>query len=207
LLDIRIPDLAEYQNEGYAAEYARFVEQVRRQSPDIAEPVARNLYKLMAYKDEYEVARLSLDPRLRAEIDEQFGTGSRMAYRLHPPILRALGMRRKIALGPWSRTIFWLLRRFRGVRGTWLDPFGYTRLRRTERALITGYRDAIGRAVEIAPGHPLVRELAELPDLVRGYEEIKLASVARYRGKQAEILAALESIATDGTPILTSARD
>jgi indolepyruvate ferredoxin oxidoreductase len=205
LLDIRIPDLAEYQNERYAAEYARFVEQVRRRSPDVAEAVARNLYKLMAYKDEYEVARLSLDPRLRAEIEERFGQGSRVSYRLHPPVLRAAGLRRKVSLGPWFAPAFRLLRGSRAVRGTWLDPFGYTRVRRTERALITEYREAISRALEVSPGHPLVRELAELPDLVRGYEEIKLASVARYRDKQAEILAALGSIAQEGGPILASA--
>ncbi|WP_155058228.1 indolepyruvate ferredoxin oxidoreductase family protein [Streptomyces blattellae] len=193
LLDIRIPDLVEFQNEAYAATYARFVEQVRREAPDAAEAVARNLYKLMAYKDEYEVARLSLDPRLQAEIDAQFGVGSRATYHLHPPILRAVGINSKIKLGPWFRPAFRSLRALRKVRGKWLDPFGHHPVRRTERALIGEYREAISRALRVAPGHPLVRELAELPDMVRGYEEIKLANVARYRSRQAEILAALES--------------
>ncbi|MBE8477421.1 MULTISPECIES: indolepyruvate ferredoxin oxidoreductase family protein [Streptomyces] len=193
LLDLRIPDLVAYQSEAYAAQYARFVEQIRREAPDVAEAVARNLYKLMAYKDEYEVARLSLDPRLQAEIDAQFGVGSRATYHLHPPILRALGIDRKIKLGPWFRPAFRALRALRTVRGKWLDPFGHHPVRRTERALIAEYREAISRAVRIAPGDPLVRELAELPDMVRGYEDVKLANVARYRARQAEILAALES--------------
>ncbi|MEU6037861.1 indolepyruvate ferredoxin oxidoreductase family protein [Actinomadura sp. NPDC047616] len=193
ILDVRVPDLVEYQNAAYAAEYARFVEHVRGRAPHAAEAVARNLYKLMAYKDEYEVARLSLDPRLRAEIAERFGDGSRVAYRLHPPILRALGYKRKIAFGPWFGGVFRTLRAMRGLRGTPLDPFGHTRVRRTERALVAEYRRAIERALDIAPDHPLLAELAELPDLVRGYEEIKLGNVARYRARQAELLAAIES--------------
>ncbi|MEU0073819.1 indolepyruvate ferredoxin oxidoreductase family protein [Streptomyces sp. NPDC006332] len=197
LLDIRIPDLVEYQSEAYAAQYAAFVEQVRRESPDAAETVARNLYKLMAYKDEYEVARLSLDPRLQAEIEAQFGVGSRATYHLHPPILRAAGIDSKIKLGPWFRPAFRAMRAMRTLRGTWLDPFGHNHVRRTERALIAEYREAVSRAVRIAPGHPLVHELAGLPDMVRGYEEIKLGNVARYRGRQAEILTALEAGAAD----------
>jgi indolepyruvate ferredoxin oxidoreductase len=193
LLDIRIPDLVAYHNEAYAAEYARFVERVRQKAPRLGEAVARNLYKLMAYKDEYEVARLSLDPRLGAEIAERFGDGARIAYRLHPPVLRALGMRRKIALGPWFRVVFRALHAARRLRGTPLDPFGRTRIRRTERALITEYRQAVDQALDLAPEHPLAIELAELPDQVRGYEHIKLDNVAAYRTRQSDLLAALAS--------------
>ncbi|MGH3756736.1 indolepyruvate ferredoxin oxidoreductase family protein [Actinophytocola sp.] len=193
LLDIRIPDLVAYQSEAYAAEYAHFVERVRRRAPELAEAVAKNLYKLVAYKDEYEVARLCLDPRLRTEVAERFGAGSRMSYHLRPPILCALGMRGKITLGPWFRVVLRMLRTLRRLRGTPLDPFGYTHIRRTERALISEYRDAIEHALDIAPGHPLIQELAELPDLVRGYERIKLTNVIKYREQQAEIIAALDS--------------
>ena len=189
IVDDRISDLVDYQDERYATEYARFVEYVRSCAPDIAEPVARNLYKLMAYKDEYEVARLSLDPRWLAGIEDEFGPGARVSYRLHPPLLRALGIRRKIAFGPWFRVTFRLLRGLRRVRGSWLDPFGRTALRRTERALMTEYRETIARAIEIAPDHQLLPELAGLPDLVRGYEAIKLAGVRAYRERQAEIMA------------------
>ncbi|HUN33533.1 MAG TPA: DUF6537 domain-containing protein, partial [Trebonia sp.] len=191
LLDIRIPDLVDYQDEAYAARYARFVEAVRAAAPALAEPVAAGLYKLMAYKDEYEVARLSLDPALKASVTEQFGPGAKVAYNLHPPVLRALGMNRKIALGPWFDGPLRVLRAARRVRGSRLDPFGYAAVRRTERALITEYRVAIEQALAAAPDHPLAVELAGLPDMVRGYEEIKLGNVAAYRARQREILASL----------------
>jgi indolepyruvate ferredoxin oxidoreductase len=86
--------------------------------------VARYLYKLMAYKDEYEVARLALEPALGAGLEAEFGPGARASWRLHPPVLRALGMKRKIALGPWFVPAFRVLRAMHGVRGTWMDPFG-----------------------------------------------------------------------------------
>ncbi|WP_033288789.1 indolepyruvate ferredoxin oxidoreductase family protein [Amycolatopsis jejuensis] len=191
LLDIRVPDLIAYQNERYAREYAEFVERVRTQaSAAVTEAVARNLYKLMAYKDEYEVARLSLDPQLTAEIEAQFGTGTRFAHRLHPPVLRALGMNRKISLGGRSfRPAFAALRAMRKIRGTRLDVFGWAEVRRVERALIGEYRQAITRAMEIASRDDArLVELAGLPDAVRGYEEIKLANVATYRHRQEELL-------------------
>jgi indolepyruvate ferredoxin oxidoreductase len=191
LLDIRIPDLIGYADEAYAASYARFVETVRVAAPALAAPVAAGLHKLMAYKDEYEVARLSLDPALKAAVAEQFGVGARVAYHLHPPVLRALGMDRKITHGPWFDGAFRVLRAARGVRGTRFDPFGYAAVRRTERALISEYRAAIEQLLGCAPGHPLAAELAGLPDMVRGYEDIKLASVAAYRARQREILASL----------------
>ncbi|MQA12502.1 MAG: 2-oxoacid ferredoxin oxidoreductase, partial [Pseudonocardiaceae bacterium] len=195
LLDIRIPDLVEYQNERYAREYAEFVEQVRSRegaAGPVSEAVARNLYKLMAYKDEYEVARLSIDPRLLAEIEARFGEGSRYAYRLHPPVLRALGLDRKISLGPWFRPVFRMLRASRKLRGTRFDPFGYAKVRRIERALIGEYRDAIRCALDTVPAdHPMVLELAELPDVVRGYEDVKLANVTAYRQRQEELLGSL----------------
>ncbi|MEV6871777.1 indolepyruvate ferredoxin oxidoreductase family protein [Amycolatopsis sp. NPDC051128] len=192
LLDIRIPDLVAYQDEAYARAYAGFVEQVRvlEDGPtEVTEAVAKHLYKLMAYKDEYEVARLSLDPAFTAGLEDQFGAGTRYAYRLHPPVLRALGMRRKISLGPWIRPVFRLLHALRRVRGTRFDPFGRAEVRRVERALVEDYRGTILRAFRASEvDRDRVLALAELPDLVRGYEDVKLANVARYREKQAELL-------------------
>ncbi|MDT7679981.1 MAG: indolepyruvate ferredoxin oxidoreductase, partial [Pseudonocardiales bacterium] len=108
LLAVRVPDLVEYQNERYAREYTEFVERVRAAearripgSTSVTEAVARNLHKLMAYKDEYEVARLSIDPALQAQVEHQFGAGARYSYRLHPPVLRAIGLQKKISLGRW----------------------------------------------------------------------------------------------------------
>jgi indolepyruvate ferredoxin oxidoreductase len=197
LLDIRVPDLIGYQGEDYARSYAEFVERVRELEDRLAgatvvtEEVARNLYKLMAYKDEYEVARLCLDEGLAERIEARFGAGARYSYRLHPPLLRALGMKRKISLGRWARPVLALLRAMRRLRGTRFDPFGYTAVRRAERALIPEYRDAVWSALSAAgPGdHAVAAELAALPGMIRGYERIKLASVARYRERQAELLA------------------
>ncbi|EOD65545.1 indolepyruvate ferredoxin oxidoreductase family protein [Amycolatopsis vancoresmycina] len=190
LLDIRIPDLVAYQNKAYARAYAEFVERVRvlENGPtEITEAVAKHLYKLMAYKDEYEVARLSLDPAFTDGLEEQFGVGTQYAYRLHPPVLRALGMKRKIALGPWFRPAFRLLHALRRLRGTRFDPFGRAEVRQVERELVEDYRRVVLQALH-AGDRGNARALAELPDLVRGYEDVKLANVARYRERQAEIL-------------------
>lgn len=198
LLDVRIPELIAYQNERYARDYAETVEHVRARlgGGAVTEAVARNLYKLMAYKDEYEVARLSLDPRLTADLEARFGAGSRYAFHLHPPVLRALGLRRKLRLGRGVRPVLRLLRAARVLRGTRLDVFGYARVRRAERELIAEYRDAVLRGIEALPADdPALVELAELPDLVRGYEDIKLDAVAAYRRRQAELLPAAESAA------------
>jgi indolepyruvate ferredoxin oxidoreductase len=200
LLVTRIADLTSYQNEGYARQYADFVRSVREaeaaRTPGetgVTEAVARYLYKLMAYKDEYEVARLALEPAFGQDIATTFGAGSKVSYRLHPPVLRALGMRRKIALGPWFRVVFRGLRTMRWLRGTPADVFGYSQLRRLERQLIGEYRDSVtGALAQLRPGnHELVVRIAALPDLIRGYEQIKLGNVARYRRELASLAAEL----------------
>jgi indolepyruvate ferredoxin oxidoreductase len=196
LLAVRVPDLLAYSGERYARQYVELVARARQAEDEqignslaFTEAVARYLYKLMAYKDEYEVARLSLDPALGAGVQASFGDGARFAYRLHPPLLRSLGLRRKISLGPWFRPAFQVLYAMRPLRGTPLDPFGHTTIRRTERELVTQYRTLIEDLLPaLGPAtHATAVELAALPDLVRGYEEIKLANVARYRERLAEL--------------------
>ena len=186
----RVGDLVAYQNTKYARRYAEFVERVRAaetanvpESTELTESVARYLHKLMAYKDEYEVARLSLDPELRQQINEQFGSGAKIAYRLHPPILRALGMRSKISLGSWIRPVFAVLYAARRLRGTPLNVFGYGQVRRTERALIDEYRRSLDTLLpHLSPhNHAQAVEIARLPDIVRGYEKVKMANVSAYR--------------------------
>jgi indolepyruvate ferredoxin oxidoreductase len=197
LLAVRVPELTAYQDAAYADAYAQFVEIVRAREADVvggdllARTVAANLFKLAAYKDEYEVARLSLDPVLTSRIEEQFGRGARYAYRLHPPVLRSLGMQRKISLGPWFRPAFATLVAMRRLRGTPFDPFGRTEVRREERALLAEYRDVITRLAEglTAGNHARAVEIAGLPDLVRGYEDVKIRTVAAYRARMAELLA------------------
>ncbi|WP_433868951.1 DUF6537 domain-containing protein [Saccharopolyspora sp. CA-218241] len=187
LIAHRTADLTEYQDARYAAAYARFVTDVRARehavrpgSTELTGSVARALHKLMAYKDEYEVARLCLDPAFDRSVRDQWGAGAKVHYRLHPPVLRAPGMDRKIALGPWFRPAFRALRR---LRGTAWDPFGRAHVREVERELITEYRGAVEAASHALTERslPTAAELAELPDLVRGYERIKLDNVERYR--------------------------
>lgn len=144
--------------------------------------VARYLYKLMAYKDEYEVARLHLRPEVRASIRAELGEAE-VRYQLHPPVLRALGMKRKLALGTWVEGVFRLLVRLRRLRGTALDPFGYAGVRRVERALVGEYRGMIERALrDLGPeSHERAVRIARLPDLIRGYEDVKLRNIRRFR--------------------------
>ncbi|GAA2868148.1 indolepyruvate ferredoxin oxidoreductase family protein [Streptosporangium fragile] len=207
ILSVRVPDLAAYQNTRHAARYAEAVRAVLGREREalgaaggepagrfpITEAYARQLHRLMAYKDEYEVARLHLDPAERARIAAEFGPGARISYNLHPPVLRALGMKRKIRLGPWFDPAFRLLYGMRGLRGTRLDPFGLGAVRRIERELAAEYTRDVHRALaHLGPETAeRVRELAELPDVIRGYEHVKLRNVAAYRTRAAELLAAL----------------
>ena len=199
MLTVRVPDLVAYQGLDYARDYARFVarvaeaEQAVAVGTELSEEVARNLYKLMAYKDEYEVARLVLDPLARAAVRAEFGPGAKEYHLLHPPVLRALGMKRKIRLGPWCRPGFAVLRAMKALRGTPLDPFGRTRVRRTERELIAEYRVMIEGALAglRSETYAWAVKLAGLPDMIRGYEEVKLANVEKYRVRAGELLAAV----------------
>jgi indolepyruvate ferredoxin oxidoreductase len=202
LVGIRTADLVGYQDARYARRYAALVEQVRAAeavavpgSTDLAEAVARNLHKLMAYKDEYEVARLSLDPAAVAAVRAQFGDGARVSFRLHPPALRALGLTRKLSFGPWSRPVFRLLAALKRLRGGRLDPFGYAHVRRVERALVEEYAGVLEELVAaLTPQtHAAAVQVAGLPDLVRGYEQLKLDNVERYRAALAEGLAGLRA--------------
>ncbi|MGE0554428.1 MAG: indolepyruvate ferredoxin oxidoreductase family protein [Gemmatimonadales bacterium] len=187
LLEIRVPDLIAYQSEGYAERYVELVARVHAREREVtgreelAEAVARYLYKLMAYKDEYEVARLALDPEVRRTMAAEHG--SKRSYHLHPPLLRSLGLKRKLRFGRWFDNVFRVLRAGRRLRGTALDPFGYHPIRRLERQLIGEYREAIeAELAELtAETHARAVAIARLPDVIRGYEAVKLASVARYR--------------------------
>jgi indolepyruvate ferredoxin oxidoreductase len=205
-----VAELIAYQDADYARRYAKRIEQVRRAetavqrgSTTLTESTARHLFKLMAYKDEYEVARLSLDPALTAELEATFGVGSRYAYRLHPPVLRAIGLNRKLSLGPWFRPVLRVLYAMRRLRGTALDPFGYARVRRAERALLNRYEALLDEIVESLTPDNLAAavDLAATPDMVRGYEDIKLRSIERYdeevRRLRADLVVSATSLAKE----------
>jgi indolepyruvate ferredoxin oxidoreductase len=189
LLAIRIPELVAYKNAKYAREYADAVMEVAAHDAEVAEAFARGLHKLMSYKDEYEVARLHLDPVERAKVEREFGEGAKVLFMLHPPVLRALGLKRKLKLGPWFAPMFRVLRGMRRLRGTPLDLFGYAEVRRVERRLPGEYRALVERALdELRPEtQATVVKIAALPDVVRGYEDIKLRNVERFRAEASEL--------------------
>lgn len=198
LLEIRVPELVAYQNKKYAQTYLDFVRRVmeteQRVAPgktDLSEAVARYLYKLMAYKDEYEVARLYLKPALSEALAEQFGEGAQITYLLHPPFLRSLGQKRKMKLGQWFDPFYKILVAMRKLRGTPLDPFGYSEMRRLERELIGEYRAIIeaGLTKLDASTYDQAVKVAQLPDMIRGYEDLKFKNVERFRKAVAELQA------------------
>ncbi len=201
LVALRSAELIGYQDAAYASAYVAFVREVAAREralggarADITHAVARYLYKLMAYKDEYEVARLHRKPAMAARIADLFGQPQRVRYHLHPPLLRAFGLERKLALGPWFSRVLGLLVRLRGLRGTPWDPFGRDAVRREERALPGWYREVMTRALaRLDPeSYDAILALAKVPDQVRGYEAIKLRSVAAARERAADLLRQVE---------------
>ena len=186
----RAADLVDYQSQALAAAYVDFVDavsarerEVMGDETELAEAVARYLYKLTAYKDEYEVARLHLRPGLHDAMGEAVGEFARYRILLHPPVLRALGLKRKISLGPFQRPAFALLKAMRRLRGTPFDLFGYAKVRRVERELIAEYRALMETELDsLTPAtYERAAKLAQLPDVIRGYEDVKLAGVDRFR--------------------------
>jgi indolepyruvate ferredoxin oxidoreductase len=190
LLEIRVPALIAYQDAAYARSYVEFVRKVadaeRARVPGetrLSEAVARYLYKLMAYKDEYEVARLHLAADVERALREEFPGGVKIQYNLHPPMLRAMGLARKLRFGKWFDAAFRTLAGMKTLRGTALDPFGRAHVRRVERALPGDYRGLVDKAlVDLAPEtYDRAVRLAALPDVIRGYEDIKLRNVETFR--------------------------
>ncbi len=159
-------------------------------STGLLESVAEGLFKLTAYKDEYEVARLMLDVEATAAAHTHAGEGGAVAWKLHPPMLRALGMESKITIGSWATPAVAALARGKKLRGTSADVFGRAEVRRVERALPSEYLAALDEALAGNQSDALDRaiEIADAADLVRGYEDIKLANVERFRNTVAQVL-------------------
>jgi indolepyruvate ferredoxin oxidoreductase len=189
VLQRRVPELVAYQNAGYAQRYVNAVQAVadaeRRcagAAGALAVAVARNLYKLMAYKDEYEVARLHLSNQASAAISKTFGPDARVSWHFHPTFLRALGVRKKVKLGGWFRPVLQVLQSLKVLRGTPLDLLGRAHVRRIERDLVPHYLAMVEAMCARLPQTPLTlaMELAEAPDGIRGYEDTKVGNVAKY---------------------------
>jgi indolepyruvate ferredoxin oxidoreductase len=200
----RVEFLTGYQNAAYARRYADRIAALRAAeakavpgSTAVTEAAAKNLFRLMAVKDEYEVARLYTDGTFKRQLASQFQSYDRLEFHLAPPILGrrdADGRPRKSTFGPWMMQGFRLLAAMKGLRGTVLDIFGYSAERRAERALLAEYEqdlDLIGRSLE--PGRvEAAAALAAVPALVRGYGHVRQASAEKAAGERARLLARLD---------------
>jgi indolepyruvate ferredoxin oxidoreductase len=185
--------LTAYQDAAYATRYKAQVDKVRAAEAPLGttrltEAVARYLFKLMAYKDEYEVARLHTDKAFTDKIDAMFEGEVTLVHHLAPPALAKKndkGELIKQPFGPWMRTAFGVLARFKGLRGTALDPFGRSEERKMERALIDEYRAAIDELLPRlgAENLELALEIARIPEDIRGYGHVKARHLAAARGK------------------------
>jgi indolepyruvate ferredoxin oxidoreductase len=187
----RVEFLTDYQNAAYAERYRDLVERVRvAEAPlgksALTEAVAKGLFKLMAYKDEYEVARLHAETGFREKVAAQFEGDYSIHYHLAPPIIARhndKGELVKKKFGPATFHLFRLLAKLKGLRGTALDVFGRTEERRTERALVDEYRRTVMELVErLQPGnHALAVEIARLPEQIKGYGHVKARNLAAVR--------------------------
>jgi indolepyruvate ferredoxin oxidoreductase len=199
----RVEFLTAYQNAAYAAQYKAFVEKVRAaeaplDSKRLGEAVARYLFKLMAYKDEYEVARLHSDPAFLAKIAAQFEGDYTLHYHLAPPLTAKRndkGELQKSSFGPAMLTGFRWLARLKGLRGTAFDVFGRTEERKAERALIGEYRAAIDEVLGTldAGNLALAIDIARIPEEIRGYGHVKDRHLAAARPKWAALMNAWRS--------------
>ena len=198
----RVEELTAYQNAAYAQRYAALVARVRAAeqavapgSQALALAVARNAFKLMAYKDEYEVARLYTDGRFAETLKAQFAAHKGLKLHLSPPLLARLdpntGRPRKIAVGGWVLGAFRLLARLKGLRGTAFDPFGHTAERRRERAWIATYGALVDELLAglDAERLALAVEIAGLPDQIRGFGPVKEASLDEVEARKVTLLA------------------
>ena len=202
LVEIRVPELIAFQDEAYARRYAEVVkrvvvgEQKAASSSRLAEAAARYLYKLMAYKDEFEVARLHTDPAFLAELDAQFPNGYSVKYNLAPPLLSkpdpVTGHPQKKQFGEWMFKAFKRLAGLKRFRGSSLDVFGKTEERRTERQLIEEYIQLLDQILaRLSPvNHAAAVALASVPDEIRGFGHVKEKNLAAARELQAARLKA-----------------
>jgi len=195
----RVEFLTAYQDAAYAADYKAYLDKVRSaeaplKSTRLAEAVARYLFKLMAYKDEYEVARLHTQTGFADKIASMFEGDYKVVHHLAPPLLAKKnehGELVKRPYGPWMRHAFKLLAKLKGLRGTPLDPFGHSAERKTERALIGEYRASIDEVLQglAADKLSLAVEIARIPEEIRGYGHVKERHLAAARPKWQQLMA------------------
>jgi indolepyruvate ferredoxin oxidoreductase len=212
----RVAFLTAYQSARYARRYRRWVEKIQSAEASkapgecaLSEAVARYLFKLMAYKDEYEVARLYTDTAFVERVKSTFdGDNLRFEFLMAPPLFarrdKATGEPKKMSFGPWLLGVLRVLKKFKVLRGTPLDPFGYSEERRTERRLIAEYERLLTEIIErLTPdNHASAVELASLPEKIRGFGPVKQRHLA---AAQAEETALREQFRAGSTPFLKAA--
>ncbi len=195
----RVKHLTGYQNAALAERYKALVEKVRTAEQKtakngLAEAVARNYAKLLAYKDEYEVARLYTDAAFQAGIERQFEGAYRLKFHLAPPLFASrdpkTGHLLKQEFGSWMLPAFKVLAKLKFLRGTAFDPFGHTSERKAERALLGEYEALVGELLAglTADNHALAIRLASVPDDIRGYGHVKEANLQKAKRKQSALL-------------------
>lgn len=199
---VNAEELSRYQDAAYAGKYLDLVSRIKSADESygpgamrLTWTVADLLYKVMAYKDEYEVARLYADPAFRQKIAQRFEDPKKLKVHLAPPLLAhrkdpRTGRPRKIAFGPWVFSLFKVLAKFKGLRGSRLDLFGRTAERRAERALILQYQQDLADILNRLPNgkYGLLVELARIPDLVRGFGPVKEANLQKAAEKRRVLL-------------------
>jgi indolepyruvate ferredoxin oxidoreductase len=216
MVDRRLAFLTAYQSRRYARRYRALVDKVKAAEAEkapgqcgLAEAVARYLFKLMAYKDEYEVARLYTDGNFLKQVTNELGGDNlRFEFHLAPPLLAkpnpATGEPNKISFGPWMMSAFKVLARFKFLRGTPLDIFGYSEERRTERKLVADYvatlEEILARLTR--DNHPLAVGLAAIPEKIRGFGPVKARHLAAAKADEAALL---EQFRSDKPPLLKAA--
>jgi indolepyruvate ferredoxin oxidoreductase len=209
-VDRRIAFLTAYQNAAYSRRYRNWVEKIRAVEAEkapgrwgLAEAVARYLFKLMAYKDEYEVARLYTETSFLDRVRSTFD-GEKLRYEFHlaPPLLGrrnpVTGEPKKMSFGPWILKLFAALAKLKFLRGTAFDPFGYTAERKTERGLIAEYEKLLGEFVErLTPNnHQVAVALAMIPEKIRGFGPVKQRHLAAAKAEEATFLEQFRAGAT-----------
>ena len=212
----RVDFLSAYQNAGYAARYKALVDKVKAaeaaKAPGksgLVEAVARYLFKLMAYKDEYEVARLYAGPEFLAQVkNEVAGDNLTLKFHLAPPLLAkkdpVTGVAKKMTFGPWMLPAFRTLAKFKFLRGTAFDIFGYSEERRTERRLIADYEALLAEIIaKLTPdNHHLAVGLANIPEKIRGFGHVKARHLVAAKADEAALL---DQFRSGQAPVLKAA--
>ncbi len=205
VIDRRVAFLTEYQNAAYAARYASAVQRIREAEANctgetaLTDVVARALFKLMAYKDEYEVARLYTETDFLERLADRFEGPYELHFHLAPPLLADCdpesGHLRKRIYGPWMISVFRILAKLRRLRGTPLDIFGRSEERRTERRLIGEYEAVLEEIVSrlSTANYTIAVELAALPHEIRGFGHVKQANLTRAKAKETALLTRFRS--------------